>query len=147
MILDNRCLFSDSQAITVDAASTSSYDLGVPGKTWPYGLQLSRKMGGGQKIPLLVQVTEAFTTGNGMTDVEIVLQSDEDSAFGSAKNVFSVTVPIADLVKGYICPIEYLPRNITERYLRFYYNVIGGTASAGKITSGFVGAVDNSYQG
>lgn len=151
MILDNRALFSDEQDLTAggagDVASTNSYDLGVPGIAMPGSVQLRRRIGVGNKIPLLIQITETVTSGDGLTSVDLQLQSDEDSAFGSAKTVFSVNVLIADLVAGFICPIEYLPRDVSERYLRVYYNANGGTFSAGKVTAGIVAAVDGSYQG
>lgn len=145
MILDIRSLFSNLQAITATANSTNVYDLGAPGIAHAGSLvQLKRNMGKAGNIPMLVQVNEDF---NNLTSLDIVMQSDEDEAFGSAKEVFRVTVLLADLVAGYICPIDKLPRGITERYLRFRYEVTGAAPTTGKISAGFVMAVDGSYQG
>lgn len=145
MILDKRSLFSDQQAITGTENSDNYYDLGAPGvAVVGERVQLLRNMGKGGHIPMLVQVNEDF---NNLTSLDIVMQQDEDSAFGSAKEVFRVTVLLADLVAGYICPIDKLPRGVTERYLRFRYEVTGSAPSTGKITAGFVAAVDGSYQG
>lgn len=146
MIFDIRSLLSDKQAVTVDAASTNVYDLGVPGIAMPGSIQLNRKLGKGIKVPFLVQVNVDFTTGDGATDLEIIIQSDDNSAFSSAANVVSVTVPLASLKAGYQLPFEYLP-TLSERYFRLYYNCIGGTFTAGKVTAGVVAAVDGSYQG
>lgn len=147
MILDIRSLFSNKQAVVATAASTNSYDLGVPGVSMPGQVQLKRNMGKGIKIPVLVQINEKFVSGDGMTSMDIALQTDEDVAFGSPKTVLTVNVLIADLIAGYVWPVEFLPRDIKERYVRFYYTLNGGTASAGKVTAGIVAAVDGSYQG
>jgi hypothetical protein len=36
---------------------------------------------------------------------------------------------------------------IKERFIRVFFEVVGGPASAGKVTAGIVGAVDESYKG
>jgi hypothetical protein len=144
MILDQNALFSDAQAVIADAPSTNYYDLGLPGIAAYNSVQLKRNIGKGGHVPLLIQVVEDFNT---LTSLEIIVQTDEDPAFGSAKNVMSVTVPLAELVAGFISPIDKLPRGIVERYLRVYYNVVGTNPTLGKITAGIVGAVDGSYQG
>jgi hypothetical protein len=145
MILDQNALFSDAQAITADAASTNHYDLGEMGVTAYNSVQLRRNIGKGcYPIPLLIQVVEDF---DALTSLEIIVQTDEDPAFGSAKNVMSVTVPLAELIAGFISPIDKLPRGIVERYLRIYYNVNGSNPTVGKVTAGIVGAVDGGYQG
>lgn len=144
MILDERVLLSDQQAITVDAASTNVIDLMALGITYDQ-VQLQRKLGKGQMIPFLVQVTEDFA---GPDDVTFIFQTDSVENFASPTNVLSITVPLADLVAGYILPMDKLPREIRERYFRMYYDVgANGPATAGKITAGIVAAVDGSYQG
>lgn len=143
MILDNRSLLSDQQAITATANSTNYYDLLAPGKTGD-GIQLKRNMGKGQNIPLLLQVTEDF---DNLTSLDFVFQTDEDSAFGTPKEVFRCTVLAADLKAGYILPIEKLPRNLKERYFRMRYEVTGVAPTTGKVTAGIVAAVDGAYVG
>ena len=143
MILDRRALLSDAQAIVATAVSTDSYDLGAPGKTYD-GTQLKRNMGKAGMIPLLIQVVENF---NLLTSLTFTLQTDEDSAFGSPKNVIAVTVPLAELVAGFILPIDKLPRGIVERYVRLNYTVAGTDPTEGAVTAGFVAAVDGAYVG
>ena len=61
MILDNKVLFSDAQAITAAAlaASTNVIDLGAMGKTAYNSVQLVRRMSK-DNTPLLIQVVEDF---------------------------------------------------------------------------------------
>lgn len=138
MILDKRASFSEEQAITGNAVSTNVYDLGAPGQTYD-GAQIKRKMGVAGMIPMLVQVTEDF---DALTSLNIALESDDSDAFASAKVIFSVDVLLADLVAGYIIPIDKLPRKIDEQFLRFNYTVTGANPTVGKISAGFVAAVD-----
>lgn len=143
MILDNRSLFSDKQAITATANSTDCYDLGAPGKTG-LGVQLKRALGKGAVIPLLVLVTESF---NNLTSLDIVMQEASDSAFTSPKELFRVKVLLADLVKGYKLPIDKLPANIDLEFIRMRYEVTGTAPTTGKITAGIVASVGYPYVG
>lgn len=144
MVFDQLSLFSDAQAITATANSTDFYDLGVPGVAAYNSVQLRRNLGKGKETPLLIQVVEDFNT---LTSLQIIVQSDDNAAFSSAKDVMSVTVPLAELKAGFICPIDKLPRGITERFIRLRYVVAGTDPTLGKITAGVVGAVDGAYIG
>lgn len=145
MILDQLTLLSNAQAITADAGSTNCLDLGAPGII-PYGLiQMKRNIGkGGCDVPLLIQVVEDFAT---CTSLEVLVQSDDNDAFSSPKDLISHTVAVAELKKGFKFAIDKIPRGTKERYVRIYFNVIGANATAGKITAGVVGSVDGSYKG
>jgi hypothetical protein len=131
MILSAQQLFSDDQAITATADSTNVIDLGVPGT--PYGgvAALTQDVGKGAKIPILIQVTEAFNT---LTSLTISISTGATTALGTS--VISKVVPLADLVVGYQFPIEVLPNEITERYLGIEYTVTGTAPTTGKITAG-----------
>ena len=142
MILDDRALLSDKQAITATAASTESYDLKALGITYD-GVQLRRRLSIKQ-VPFMIQVTEDF---DNLTTLEFQFQTDDDPAFGSAKTLFSVVVPLAELDAGFQLPIEYLPRNITERFFRMNYVVVGAAPSTGKVSVGIVSSVDAGYKG
>ena len=137
MILDQRLLLSDQQVITATANSTNVIDQLPLGKTYD-GVQLIRRSNF-MKIPLLIQVTEAF---NNLTSLAIVLQTDDDEAFGTASEVIRMTIPLASLIAGLIAPIDMVPRGPLKRYLRMRYEVTGTAPSTGKITSGIVAAVD-----
>ena len=86
-------------------------------------------------MPLRVQVTEAFA---GLTSLQVVVEVDSDSAFGSAKEVAASPVVLAaDLAAGYVFPVPIVPPGTDEQYLRLRY-VVAGTATDGTITAGIV---------
>lgn len=124
MILDQQTLLSAAQAVTGDAVSTNVIDFGAAGD-----------MGKGMPVKLLVQVVEDF---DNLTSLNVKVESDGDSAFGSA-NVLAQTgeIALAALKTGYVFAIHALPRG-NERYLRLSYDVTGTAPTAGKITAGIV---------
>ncbi len=144
MILDNNAIVSDQQAITATANSTNTYDLLALGKTYQ-GTQLRRNLAIEPEIPFLIQVNETF---NNLTSLAFVFQNDDDSAFGSADiEVFRLVVPLSRLKKGYILPIDELPRGMNKRYFRMRYEVTGTAPTTGKVTAAAVASTDGAYQG
>lgn len=127
MILDQQTLLSDAQAITATAASTNILDLG------PIRLGAVRDIGKGVPIPLLIQVVEAF---NNLTSLTVALQVDDNSAFSSAKTVWSNVVVLADLKAGKIVIPEFITRGTDEQFLRLNYTVTGTAPTLGKVTAG-----------
>lgn len=126
MILDKENLFSDDQAITASAASTNVVDLGV-----------SRDIGKGVPVPVLIQVTADFAT---LTSLTAEIETSDDEAFSSSETLAtSGAIPAADLVAGYQFPMQYMPLG-TKRYVRVNYTVAGTDASAGTVTAGVVAA-------
>lgn len=115
MIIDKQNLFSEDQALTASAVSSNVIDLG---NDHAYLQPLNEK----GLIEVLAQVTLALTGG---TSLQVVLQSDDDVAFGSPTVVLeSAVVPAADLVAGYQFKLGKLPR-INEQYLRLSYVIVG----------------------
>jgi hypothetical protein len=138
MILDAQNLLSDAQAITATAASTNYIDLGAVGSD-VNGNQLTRDLGKGTPVPLLIQVLTAFTA-SGSATLTITLEVDDNTSFSSAKTVYtSGAVAKATLVAGYRLPIRYVPKGADERYLRLNYTVATGPMTAGTITAGITG--------
>lgn len=131
MILSSQLIFSDDQAITATAISTNVVDLGVAGT--PYGgkAALHQDIGKGTKVPILIQVTEAFTN---LTSLTIAIETG--AAVTLATVVISKSILLADLVLGYQFVINVLPNEIDERYLGCRYTVVGTAPDAGKITAG-----------
>lgn len=129
MILDYENLLSNDQAITdTDGASTNYIDLGDNDASVPTPNDMKGK------CQILCQVTEAFVGGDSL---EVKVQTDDDSAFGSATTIASSgAIATASLVLGYQFYID-VPLETAEQYLRLYYDVTG-TMSAGKITAGIV---------
>lgn len=127
MIFDLQTLFSNAQAITATAGSTNTIDLG------PIATGITRDIGKGTEIPLLIQVVEAF---NNLTSLTIALQTDDNTGFSSPKTVWSSTVALADLIAGAVVVPEYVQRGTNERYMRLNYTVTGTAPTTGKITAG-----------
>lgn len=142
MIMDKTNLLSEAQAITVTARSTNIIDLGAPG-TPVKGNALIRDIGKGIKIPFLLRVNTAFTTGDAAS-LAIAIQTDNDEAFGSPLTIMSVSgLLVASLVKGFVPPgFDYLPHNIKERYLSVLYTVTVGSFTGGKIDAAIVADTD-----
>ncbi|HBR4262004.1 TPA: hypothetical protein MAZ91_000111 [Klebsiella pneumoniae] len=126
MLLDQQALFSAAQAITATAASTNVIDTGSNKDVGKYG-----------DIPLLIQVVEGF---NNLTSLTVTVQTDDNSAFSSAADVLSMTIPLASLVLGYKSPVITLPMKM-ERYIRLNYTVTGTAPTTGKVTAGIAGGV------
>lgn len=126
MLLDQQALFSAAQAITATAASTNVIDTGSNKNVGKYG-----------DIPLLIQVVEGF---NNLTSLTVTVQTDDNSAFSSAADVLSMTIPLASLVLGYKSPVITLPMKM-ERYIRLNYTVTGTAPTTGKVTAGITGGV------
>lgn len=137
MIISMIDLFSDHQAITVDAASTNIIDLLATGIILGDAAGIVRDVGKGTPVPLLVQVTEAFATN---TSVEVRVEVDDNSSFSSAKIVArSGAIPVASLVVGYkFAGLDWVPIGTNERYMRLYYDNAGSDATAGKIYAGII---------
>lgn len=145
MIFDNTLLFSDAQAITADAGSTNTVDLGATGT--PYGgIALVRDIGKGSKIPLSITVVETF---NNLTSLAVSLQVDDNSSFSSAKTVvLSAPILAAALVAGAQIEVpDYIPQGANERYMRLYYDITGTAPTTGKITAGVVAARQTNFVG
>lgn len=122
--IDNLNLFSDEQAITVTAPSTDVIDLGV-----------DRDIGSGEAIELVIKVNDLFTAAGDAT-LTIDVETDNDSAFGSANIIASSgAIGKAALTAG----SEHLKIRVpmtTERYLRLNYTVATGPMTAGSLTAG-----------
>lgn len=135
MILDLTTLFSDAQAITATAVSTNVIDLRATGTVYGAAAALTRDIGKGADIPLLVTITETF---NNLTSLTITIETDDNSGFSSAKIVAtSVAFTLAELAIGnrLLLP-ERFPVGTNERYVRLRYTVAGTAPTLGKVTAG-----------
>lgn len=143
MIFDMQSLFSDGQAITDTAGSTNVIDLGAMGV--PYGSKEApaRDIGKGHKIPMLVQVVQAFA---GLTSLAVSVETSDDPAFGSGVKTHATSgaIPVAKLKAGYKFFPDIVPMADDDgmgRYMRLKYTKVGPSASAGKITAGIVAGI------
>lgn len=127
MLIDANLVMSDAQAVTVTAASTSYVDQAAQ----------SDAITPGSWVEFLIDT--AFT-GNSAT-IAFTLETDSDSAFGTAVLLFSSgAITDTTLVAGYRPARFHIPLG-AKRYIRAKY-VVTGTAVAGKIDCRIVDAVD-----
>jgi hypothetical protein len=133
MIFDRTLLFSNAQAVTATAPSTDTVDLLATGTVYGAAAAITKDIGKGASIPLQIQVVEAFNT---LTSLTVTVQCDDNSGFTSAKDVMSVTLPLASLVAGRTFPIVAVPPGVNERYMRLNYTVTGTAPTLGRITAG-----------
>lgn len=131
MIIDKQSEYSDAQAVTVSAASTNVVDHGVGDA----GI-------GEPGVYLVVNCVEDVTAAGAAT-VQFTLQTDGDSAFGSATDVIqTAAIGKADLTAGTrVCAFK-LPVGM-ERYSRVYYTVGTGPLTAGKFDAVLVHDIEN----
>jgi hypothetical protein len=129
MIFDRQTLLSDAQAITATGASTNVLNLG------PIKTGITRDIGKGEPLPFLIQVVESF---NNLTSLDVTIQTDDNEAFASPKDVIKSTVLLVDLKAGKVIPPSHVPRGTNELYMRLLYTVNGTAPTAGKITAGMV---------
>jgi hypothetical protein len=119
MILDAYEVFSNGQAVTVDAASTDVIDLLVPGRA------------PGNALRLKSHITEAFNT---LTSLGFQVQSSVDAAFTTPINHQLVTKVLADLTLGAVIDLGELVDG-TKQFVRVFYDVTGTAATLGKVTT------------
>ena len=125
MMIDSQLVFSDKQAITVDAASTNEIDFGAA------------NLNIGQGSPLMVEVwlDTAFTsTANTLT---IKLESSADGVTYAAIDSLTIlpataTSSLLAANRGQLVKMS-LPEN-TKRFVRIYYEV-STTLVSGKVNA------------
>lgn len=133
MILDLESIFSDDQAIVGSPlASTNIIDLGAPGTPPLSSVALTRDIGPGTPIDILIQVTVAH--GGTTPTLDIDLEMDTTDAFGSATVVASA-VQLASAAVGDRASIRWIPDGTSEQFIRLQYTP-GGTTPTITITAG-----------
>ena len=133
MIIDDFNTFSRVQAITGNAASADTIDLGPL-----YTGNTIRNIGVGEPHYLVLRVGQAFNT---LTSLTVDVQTDDNTSFSSATTVASVTYLLAQLTAGALLDFpDYVPQGVDERYFRLQYDVTGTNPTAGTVTAGIVAA-------
>jgi hypothetical protein len=145
MLFDKTNMFCEDQAITADAASTDTIDLGATGTPFGASAALVRDIGKGSDLPLSILITETF---NNLTSLNVAIQVDDNTGFSSAKTVGNATYLAAQLVAGAQLPApDFIPEGTNERYMRLYFDVTGTAPSTGKITAGVVAGRQTNFVG
>lgn len=138
MIMDNTLVLSDNQAITATARSTNVIDLGAANFSYGNSVAVRRDLGIGQDVPFTLNVTQVF---NNLTSLTVAIQSDDNAAFSSPKEVSSRTYTLAELntLKQLSFPAR-LPEGTDEQFVSLLYTVTGTAPTTGRLTGGVVAA-------
>jgi hypothetical protein len=100
-----------AQTVTADAASTNYIDLDAAGLN----------IAAGRPIYLILKVGTVFAT---TVSIEVVLQTDSDSAFATTlKEISMWRFLLAQMTAGALLINEAIPVALYQRYLRLYFNV------------------------
>ncbi len=129
MIFDEQGLFSNNQKITASAASQNIINFG------------KREMSFGTPVEVFIQVTENF---NNLTSLTIKVQTAVDEAFTTPVDLIDQTILLANLTKGAVSTIKFLPKG-NLGYVRLYYTVTGTAPSTGGILAGIVDGAEESF--
>lgn len=135
MMIDADLQLSDEQAITASAVSTDIYDT-HGGNSGALGSGLAGKSN------LYAYVTVGAADFATLTSLQVVLQTDNDVAFGSPTVLSEgAVVAVAALLSGAVLFRLELGAQPLERYVRFSYVVAGDDATAGTVNAQFVESV------
>lgn len=133
MIFNKNLLLSEGQAITATAISENVIAWETMG-TVPYdAAAITRNLGRGVPIPVMMLVTTTFAT---LTSLTITLETAENAALSTNPVVLasSGTIAAATLVRGYKPTFaDWLPSATMKDYLGLRYTVGGSNATAGAI--------------
>lgn len=141
MLLSAEQLFSDSQALTVTAASTNIIDLGATGTVIGAPAALVRDIGKGNPIPIIVNLDVA--AGGTNPTITVAVQVDTLEGFGSPTTVATSETKTGGAAGDSIYLDVYLPEGTNERYLRLNYT-LAGTAPTYTVTAGIVAGKQSS---
>lgn len=129
-MLDESLKFSENQAITATTVSENVLDLGV-----------GREVAFGDPIPLLAMVKEDF---NNLTSLKVAVETDSTDEFNSPVELASSTVLLANLKRGKMIPISFMPAG-NKGFVRLKYTVNGTAPTTGKVSAYLTDAVTQSY--
>lgn len=129
MIMDALLMVSDAQAVTADAVSTNTIDLGASSP--------SREIGSGEPMAMLftVDVAADFTTTDETYAFELIQSANAN--LSSADVLSRRVLTAAQLAIGAIFAIPVPPGTPTKRYLGANYDV-GGTTPTITVTAALV---------
>ena len=126
MILDALLLVSDAQAVTADAVSTNTIDLGASSP--------SREIGSGEPMAFLITVDVAadITTGDETYAFEVIQSANANLSSPDVLNRRVLTA--AQLAAGAVFTMGIPAGTPTKRYLGLNYDV-GGTTPTITVTA------------
>ncbi len=129
MITDKENIFSDAQAITVDAISTNVIDL------LPAAANTTTTIGTGTELILFVHV-DVLLAGTSETII-FTLETDSTADLATSATTHITSETFTALAAGVNIYFPFIPDQTWERYLGVRYNV-GGTSPTVTVTSGII---------
>lgn len=128
-IMDAQLLFSDAQAITSAAASTSYVDLGA-----------AQNVAVGRPLYVLVTLDVAMTDASSDSELDVILYYDSTTTFTPDAQVRLLRIPAASAAGSkFVAPLPNFSGSSTEyRYIKLYYDPQDGNLSTGTVTAGIV---------
>lgn len=131
MIMDALLLFSDAQAVTADAGSTNTVDLGAV-----------RNVGVGEPLYVVLIVDVAMTDASSNSTCTVTLEGDSTDSFtpDASQTLFTIPALTAAGTKYIARVAPDLAGNY--RYMRLKYTMANGDLSTGSFTAGIVHGVD-----
>jgi len=132
MLIDDKCVFSDSQAITTTADSTNKVNV-MP------------LLGKGQPVLLDFHVVQTFLA---LTSLKVEIQQADTESGDYTATSMSKTITLASggLAEGEKIGFRFLSRDVTKPWLKVVYTVTGSNATAGKIFAAIVREEQDSYE-
>jgi hypothetical protein len=121
MFLDALLLLSDAQAVTADAYSTNTIDLG--------GSSPARGIGAGEPMAVVVTVDVAADATTGDETYSFLLVQSANADLSAHDTLSTITVAAANLTAGQKVVIPVPPGSVTKRYVGVRYDVGGTTPS------------------
>lgn len=133
MYVDAKLLFSDAQAVTAAAASTSVVDLGA-----------AREIGTGEDLYVVVSVDVAMTDASSDSTLTVDLYADSTESFTPDSKQTLFTIPAVSAA-GAVFIAKISPVLGAYRYLELYYTPNNGNLSTGSFTA-FIAKDVSSYR-
>lgn len=131
MITDAFLRVSDAQAITADAVSTNTIDLGT-----------ARDIGEGKQLFMVFTVGAAF---NNLTSLALQIITSDAANLGTPTVRATQSVLLAGLTAGaqFVVPLPPIVGSLGQRYLGANYDVTGTNPSTGTITADIVESIQD----
>lgn len=130
MYIDALLLFSDAQAVTATAASTSSIDLSAV-----------RDAGVGENLYVVVTCDVAMTDAGSDSTLVVAIEGDSTTTFTPdyTRNLFTFAALSA---AGTVKIAKLSPGDVNLRYLQLSYTPAGGNLTTGSFTAFITSQVD-----
>lgn len=122
MNLSKQQEFSDAQSLTATTQfSTNTVDLGTPGTVLGAPTTLTRDIGPGTPIPIMIQVATAFSGVGSLT--ASVIAASTTSLSGATTLASTGAITATQLTAGTQLPLSVVPNDANQRYLALKYDL------------------------